>query len=152
MADIPSRRRSTWLDRTCTTLKLSDPYRFFYPDRREYTYIPNAQAHIKRSRIDFFQISDVLLPSCKNCTIAHHLDSMLFDHKAVCLSFRHNKMTKKQTIKDTILGDDDLYSRIKCQVIEHYLQHAQTGEVFTIEIRQDLLLTIGQNSKQARRP
>jgi hypothetical protein len=69
---------------------------------------------------------------------------MLFDHKAVRLSSRHNNMTKKQTIKDTILGDEDLYNRIKCQVIEHYLQHAQTGEVFTIEIRQDLLLTIGQ--------
>jgi hypothetical protein len=30
MVDIPSRHRSTWLDRTCTTLKLLDPYRFFY--------------------------------------------------------------------------------------------------------------------------
>ncbi len=29
-------------------------------------------------------------------------------------------------------------------MIEHYLQHAQTGEDFTVEVQQDLLLTIGQ--------
>jgi exonuclease III len=104
MVDIPSRRRSTWLNRTCTSLKLSDPYRFFYPERREFTYIPNAQAHNNRSRIDFFQISDDLLLSCKNCTIAHHLDSMLFDHKSVRLSFRHSILSKKQTINPNSHG------------------------------------------------
>jgi exonuclease III len=49
MADIPSKQRSNWLNRACDLLHLTDPYRFFYPDRREYTYIPNAQASINRS-------------------------------------------------------------------------------------------------------
>jgi hypothetical protein len=39
IADIPSKRRSKWLQDLCTSLKLSDPYRFFYPERREFTYI-----------------------------------------------------------------------------------------------------------------
>ncbi len=38
MADIPSKRRSKWLDNLCNRLGLSDPYRHFYPDRREFTY------------------------------------------------------------------------------------------------------------------
>jgi exonuclease III len=46
MADIPSRRRSSWLRNLSDTMHLTDPYRFFYPDRLEYTYIPNAQAAI----------------------------------------------------------------------------------------------------------
>jgi exonuclease III len=33
MPDIPSKRRSRWLDNLCTRLGLSDPYRHFYPDR-----------------------------------------------------------------------------------------------------------------------
>jgi exonuclease III len=144
MADIPSRRRSNWLRSLCDRLYLTDPYRFFYPDRLEYTYVPNAQASINRSRLDFFQISNDLIPACKNCTISHHLDSMLFDHKSVRLTFRTSNNTFKQTIKDTILSDIDLESRVRRQVIEHYLHHARTGDDLTLDTKQALLLTIGQ--------
>ncbi len=97
-----------------------------------------------RSRLEFYQISEVLLPICKNCTITHHLGSLLFDHKSVRLCFRVNNFSKKQTIRDTILGDVDLYSRVKCQVIEHYLQHANISEEFTADNQRELLLTVGQ--------
>jgi exonuclease III len=85
MASVPSRRRSRWLSNLCNDSNLSEPYRFFYPERREYTYIPNAVANINRSRLDFFLIGTNLLTKCKNCTIGHHLDSLLFDHKSVRL-------------------------------------------------------------------
>jgi exonuclease III len=50
IADIPSKRRSKWLQNICTRLGLSDPYRHFYPNRSEFTYIPNAVANLNRSR------------------------------------------------------------------------------------------------------
>jgi exonuclease III len=103
MADIPSRRRTRWLGNLCDRLSMSDPYRHFYPDRREFTYIPNAVANQNRSRLDFFLVTHDILLSSRNCMISHHLDNLLFDHKSVCLSFRTNKNNNKQVIKDTIL-------------------------------------------------
>ncbi len=130
MVNIPSKHRSKWLKEMCNVLKLSDPYWHFYPDRLEYTYIPNAVANTNRSRLDFFVISDTQLPECKNCMIAHHLDSTLFDHKSVRLNFRSNKQSNKQVIRDTVLSDIDLPYKVQCQVIEHYIQHARVCEHF----------------------
>jgi hypothetical protein len=135
MVDIPSKRRSNWLSGLCENLNLTDLYRHFYPDRREFTYIPNAPAQNNRSRLDFFQISSVLLPVSRNCTIAHHLDSLIFDHKSVRLNFRSNNVSSKQSIKDTILNDVDLGSRVKCQVVEHYIQHAEINVDFPLELK-----------------
>jgi exonuclease III len=144
MVDIPSNRRSRWLKGTCDNLNLSDPYRHFYPDRKEYTYIPNALANNNRSRLDFFVISQQQLLSCKNCTIAHHLDSLLFDHKSVRLTFRYNKASNKQIIKDNILSDIDLPNYVRCQVVEHYLQHATICDNFPLDTKVQFLQTIGQ--------
>jgi exonuclease III len=52
--NIPSARRSLWLNQLCTDRTLFDPYRHFYPESREYTYIPYAAGATNRSRIDFF--------------------------------------------------------------------------------------------------
>jgi exonuclease III len=144
MVNIPSRRRSKWLKDMCDTLGIKDPYRHFYPDRKEFTYVPNANANNNRSRLDFFLISDPLLLACRNCTIAHHLDSLLFDHKSVRLNFRYNKHVNKQTIKDTILKDIDLPNTVRCQVIEHYLQHALICDDLPEVAKNNFLQTIGQ--------
>ncbi len=144
MVNIPSKRRSKWLKDMCDNLVLKDPYRYFYPDRKEFTYVPNANANNNRSRLDFFLISEPLLLACLNCTIAHHLDSMLFDHKSVRLNFRFNKHANKQTVKNTILNDIDLPNAVRCQVIEHYLQHALVCDEFPEEAQINFLQTIGQ--------
>jgi exonuclease III len=34
---IPSARRSVWLNRLCTRKSLEDPYRYFYPENKEFT-------------------------------------------------------------------------------------------------------------------
>jgi exonuclease III len=107
MADIPSRRRTRWLDNLCTRLGLSDPYRHFYPYRREFTYIPNAVANQNRSRLDFFLVTHDILLSSRNCMISHHVDNLLFDHKSVRLSFCTSKNSNRQIIKDTILKDKE---------------------------------------------
>ncbi len=81
--------------------------------------------------------------SCKNCTIAHHLDSLLFDHKYVRLTFRYNKASNKQVIKDNILSDTDLPNHVKCQVVEHYIQHATICDNFPLETKLQFLQTVG---------
>ncbi len=144
MVDIPSRRRTRWLGNLCTRLGLSDPYRHFYPDRREFTYIPNAVANQNRSRLDFFLVTNDILLSAKNCMISHHVDNLLFDHKSVRLSFRTNKNSNRQIIKDTILKDKDLPFIVRCQVTEHYIHHALICEDFPIEFKHELLNTIGR--------
>ncbi len=83
MVGIPSARRSLWLNRLCTLKNLKDPYRYLYPDLKEFTYVPFAMDAVNRSRLDFFIVSDSILSKCVNCRIPHSLNSMLFDHKAV---------------------------------------------------------------------
>jgi exonuclease III len=141
--DTINRRRTKWLDNLCTRLGLSDPYRHFYPECREFTYIPNAVANQNRSRLDFFLVTDDILLSSRNCMISHHLDNLLFDHKSVCLSFHTNKNNNRQVIKDTILKDKDLSYVVRCQVTEHYIHHALICDDFPLEFKLELLGTIG---------
>jgi hypothetical protein len=75
--------------------------------------------------------------------ISHHLDNLLFDHKSVRLSFRTNKNSNKQVIKDTILKDKYLPYIVKCQVVEHYIHHALICNDFPVDFRTELLGTIG---------
>jgi exonuclease III len=143
MASVPSRRRSRWLSNLYNDSNLSEPYRFFYPERREYTYIPNAVANLNRSRLDFFLIGTNLLTKCKNCTIGHHLDSLLFDHKSVRLSFRNSNPAKKQIINDSILSDIDLESSVKCYVFDHYVNHATVCDDFPNDTREHIQVQLG---------
>ncbi len=55
-AGIPSTRRYLWLNTMCANLKLSDPFRYFYPAKFEFTNIPFAVDATNRSRLDFFNI------------------------------------------------------------------------------------------------
>jgi exonuclease III len=41
MAAIPSKRRSLQITALARGLSLTDPYRFFNPEKREFTFIPN---------------------------------------------------------------------------------------------------------------
>jgi exonuclease III len=53
-ASIPSAHRSGWLNSLMTDCNLMDPYRHFFPDTPEYTYVPYAIDAVNRSRLDFF--------------------------------------------------------------------------------------------------
>jgi exonuclease III len=151
MAAVPSRRRSNWLKTLCNNHNLTDPYRFFYPDRREYTYIPNAVANTNRSRLDFYLMSADLVTICKNCTIGHHLDSLIFDHKSVRLTFRSMNPASKQIINDNILSDIDLASSVKCYTIDHYVNHATVDNDFPDDLRANIQHQLGQILDRLRR-
>jgi exonuclease III len=63
MRNVPSNYRTTKINSIAERFNLIDPFRAMFPNRKEYTYIPNAVANINRSRIDFFLINNKLLPN-----------------------------------------------------------------------------------------
>jgi hypothetical protein len=144
MVHIPSRNRTQWLANLCNRKALIEPFRTANPNRREYTYIPNARANSNRSRLDFYLISSCLLSCCKGSRIPHHLNSVLFEHKSVYLTFKRINNNSKQQIRDTILGDEDLSTTVRVTVYEHYLQHAEITDDFPFETKTDLLLKVGR--------
>jgi hypothetical protein len=131
MINPPSLRRSQWLKRICTTNKLLDPFRRFFPDAREFTYIPFAADANNRSKLDFFLISEHLLEQCVNCRIPHSVSSLLFDHKAIFLCFRRENPYKKQIINDTILKDADLDEIVLITAVECYINHLLPSETYS---------------------
>ncbi len=120
---IPSVRRSAWLNQLCTRKSLEDPYRYFYPDHKEFTYIPFAAEATNRSRLDFFIKSANLLSQCVNCRIPHSLSTTMFDHKMVTLIFRRENPYKKQVIDNRILKCPDVNDVVDIAVIECYINH-----------------------------
>ncbi len=130
-ATIPSRLRSLWLNDFIATVNLTDPFRHFYPESREFTYVPYAENATNRSRLDFFLISNSLVDRCINCRIPNSLSTMLFDHKQVSLLFRRENPYKKQTLNDKILKDVILYDVVHITVIETYINHVIPDENFS---------------------
>ena len=144
MANIPSKRRTEKLRQLCTDLKLTDPYRTFYPTRKEYTFIPSAVGLVNRSRLDFFIISENVLLQTSSCNIPHSLTSTVFDHKPVFLSTKRKKIILKQQINDVILNDPDLQFNVTASVFECYLQHATVNDQFHDARKNELLIRVGR--------
>jgi hypothetical protein len=109
----------------------ADPYRYFYPDQKEFTYIPFAVEATNRSRLDFFIVSESLLSQCVNCRIPHNQSSTLFDHKMVTLISRRNNPYKKQVIDDRILKCPDVNDAVDIAVLECYINHLIPTEVLS---------------------
>jgi exonuclease III len=75
MQKPPSLLRSGWLNEICLGADMIDPYRAFYPSRRDYTFVPHGTKK-NRSRLDFFLISSDILQFSKDAlslTRSHHL-------------------------------------------------------------------------------
>ena len=144
MINIPSRRRSEKLRLICEELKLLDPYRMFYPTRKEYTFIPSAIGMANRSRLDFFIISEGIVNKTTSCTIPHSLSSTVFDHKPIFLSTKRKKIQHKQQISDTILDDPDLIHYVNLTVFESYIQHAVLDNRLSLERKNELLEEVGR--------
>jgi exonuclease III len=87
MVNLPNLRHSEMLLNLCDELRLTDPFRALYPTKIDFSYNPRRMGAVNRSRIDFFILSDELLNRVDDCYIVDHLQSSLFDHKAVNLNF-----------------------------------------------------------------
>jgi len=91
MNSLPNLRHSNYISELCEDLDLMDPFRGFHPTAIEFTYSPFGTTRTNKSRIDFFLISRDLFGTATGCNIALSLQSKLFDHKAVNLSFRKHR-------------------------------------------------------------
>ncbi len=131
MNSIPSKRRSEKLNAIARSLSLTDPYRYLYPIRREYTFIPNIIGNRNRSRLDFFLVSENIIHDCKTVSIPHNLASKTFDHKNVEICFQHGSKKPNQTIKDTILKDPLLEVTMRAHAFDCYNNHAMFSETYT---------------------
>jgi exonuclease III len=145
MANIPSVQRSRMIIDLCNKYGLTDPYRYLYPDAREFMYVPYAEVSTNRSRIDFFLISNNLPVQCINCRIPHSVSSLMFDHKQVSLQFRRDNPYKKQTLNDTILKDADLEEIVNISVTECYINHLTPSATLSDVDIDNYRRTIGNN-------
>ena len=82
---VPNKVNCELLRNMCIGLSLLDPTRVLYPNSRLYTYAPFGNLRSNRSRLDFFVISDSLLPALLECKPALVPTINLFDHKPVTL-------------------------------------------------------------------
>jgi len=125
MADIPNARHTELLAQLCDTLKVSDPFRFLWPEKEAYTYVSKNTVRQTRSRIDFFLISDDSLQSVHKCDIDITRLGRAFDHNAIHLDFK--KPVKKRIaapkINPFILADPDLDIIVQMAAIECYAQN-----------------------------
>jgi hypothetical protein len=143
MQNIPSKFRSEIFFQMARNLSITDPFRFLYPQRKEFTYVPNIAANRNRSRLNFFLISENIIGECRTVTIPPHLSSKTFDHKSVEINFCHFYSKNTQVIKDTILKDPLLHSVIKAHTIDCYNNHASLNEFFTEDSRLAVSRKIG---------
>jgi hypothetical protein len=147
MKNVPNMAHSKRLQELSRQHNLSDPFRYFFPDRHEFTYTPRNTLLNNRSRIDFFVISETLLDSLSDCKIANALQNKLFDHKAVTISFNEKKrmdgFTKKIYIDNKILDDDLLPFLIHASICETYLLNLNPDINRRININ-ELLLKCGR--------
>jgi exonuclease III len=144
MVNVPSRKRSLQIKAIANSLNLTDPYRFFHPEKRDFTFIPNILNNRNRSRLDFFLLTENLLQDCKNNIIPHSLSSKLFDHKQISISFKMNSNKNIQKIKDVILTDETFEKILLIHAFDTYINHASTGDGFTLAEKERLTAEIGR--------
>jgi hypothetical protein len=145
MTRPPNASHSKKIKEMCENFNLTDPYRYLYPDKLEYTYVPRAAGKKNKSRLDFFILSEALLDSVSECEISTGLQNNLFDHKPVKLTLNKKKPKNEKinhTISNSNLNDDLIRFVIHATVAETYLIHFEGIEVGRHE-KQALLNTCG---------
>jgi exonuclease III len=142
MARVPNASHSTKLLDLCSRFNLFDPFRFLFPEKRDFTFVPRSILHTNKSRIDFFTVSEPIIEAINECSIAPALQNKLFDHKAINLTINRVKtLCPRISISNTELDDDLLEFLILATVAETYLIHG-TGNLFVEGRSRDALLNI----------
>ena len=101
---------------------LCDVFRFLNPDKMKYTW--RKKNPIKQSRLDYFLISESLVPSIQ---VVDHENSYRSDHTPVVLTlklteFKHGKGFWK--FNNSLLKDREYVNLVKSQIKETKMQYA----------------------------
>jgi hypothetical protein len=102
---------------------LSDPFRTLWPLQRDFTYIPRHAGN-NRSRIDFFLISDALLPAINDCSIGTGLLTNLFDHKTIFLCLGIKSCKPSSSVYNSTLTHNRFNAVSVSACVDCYLIHA----------------------------
>jgi hypothetical protein len=115
----------------CEIYNLTDPFRFLYPEKVEFSYVPRNVTSNNRSRLDFFLISDSIIGDVSDCTISNVLQNKLFDHKAISVEFNipAPQAHAMPTISNKELNDDLIEYVVKSMVAETYLQNCRQLQI-----------------------
>jgi hypothetical protein len=145
---VPLNPRHTGLiSDLCLNFNLVDPFRSLHPFEKQFSFVPRAPDAVNRSRIDFFLVSNDLLGSCEDCFIADSLQSSMFDHKAVTISFLGPKnKTPNNAISCKTIKDPDCDLLVKLSTLECYLIYQNRDR----PLKNQLLLTLGRSRAKLR--
>jgi exonuclease III len=86
MAALPNPANLVLLRKMYEPKEVCDPYRVLYPTKRDYSYTLFGDTRKNRSRLDFFLISNNLIPALEQCSISPSVLCALFDHKNISMS------------------------------------------------------------------
>jgi exonuclease III len=129
MAAIPNAVNSGLLREMCNHHNLSDPFRVLYPNKKDYTYSPFSDIRRNRSRLDFFLISNNLIPSVDHCLISPSVLCVQFDHKNISLSlnYKTDLVPKKKKLTNCFLNSRYLGLSVTASAIESYAAAIDTS-------------------------
>jgi exonuclease III len=125
MVNLPNIRHSLLIQDMCTEFDLLDPYRYKYPNKLKFTFVPRSAAQSNRSRIDFFLIHGSFTEQQIDCKIDLTTSSSMFDHRAITLTLNKKTRAKSNVVKidSKILNDDIVEFIINVSIYEGYLIH-----------------------------
>ena len=145
MAGIPSKLRSEKVKYIFTKYKLTDPYRYFYPNKREFTYIPANLDATNRSRLNLFGVSETLVTKIGSCGISNALTNPSFDHKEIFISFKKDRpYPKNKQVQNNSIKNKYVKTQVKTAAIECYLQHLVPGPNTTVNFIEENLNKVGR--------
>jgi exonuclease III len=146
MKRVPNLTHSRKLSEICDTYNVTDPFRFFNSNSKDFTYVLRNDASTNKSRLDFFIVSDELLDFVTDCYINPGLQNKLFDHKAINLVINDKKPTGSRgniAISNKELDDELLDYLVAATVCETYLIHTEQ-QIIEGRIRNNLLELCGR--------
>jgi hypothetical protein len=80
--------------------------------------------------LDFFLITNNIIPLVSDCTIKNSVQSRLFDHKAIFLEFTSKKsLSSRPNISNKILRDRDLDIVVEIACLDCYCTNLEGNEV-----------------------
>jgi len=102
MQSTPNIQHSRKIRDLCNEFNLTDPFRFLFPELREYTYCTRQANRQNKSRIDFFLCSQTILDRICDIKIDCAPPSRLFDHRATEL-FLGSDVRRKKVVENPSL-------------------------------------------------
>jgi exonuclease III len=130
MRNLPSPVRTARLSRIAQKFNLAEPFRYLFPNKCDYTYIPNAVANNNRSRLDYFLISHNTLEITTDAGIYTEKLSQLFDHKSATLELGKPVLKPdRNKLSDQILSNPIVELVVELSVKECYLNNVDFNAV-----------------------